>query len=411
MHSGDTGAGEGDDGSEFRPPLPPEDRIWRHPSEVAAVSSTPSDRRGVPTDRRGSRTVTVAALSGLVGASLSLGVLAALGTFDPGTTIVERNVAIQPVTSIDSGADTVAAVAARTTPTIAALRIERAGVTWAASAIVLRSDGYLITTAQVVDDADSIEVHLHGGAIHTATVVGIDPATDIAVLHVDDEGLEPAAIGTAEAVAVGDGAITIGLADTGVWETDLTTGFIRGVDRRLQLPDGTVLHDLILIDVTLHDGVVGGPLLDAGGAVVGITHAFPASEDDEASTLVGGEMLGVATPIDLARRIADQIIEHGHARHVWLGVEGTDVSSAAAGDLGIAGGALVTSVVEASPAATAGLIDGDVIIEVEGESVESMSDLIGALRSRDPGDEITVVVRRGAESVSLRVELAEKDRA
>ncbi|MGK2930865.1 MAG: hypothetical protein ACSLFO_14970, partial [Acidimicrobiales bacterium] len=102
MHSGDTGAGEGDDGSEFRPPLPPEDRIWRHPSEVAAVSSTPSDQRGVSTDRRGSRTVTVAALSGLVGASLSLGVLAALGTFDPGTTIVERNVAIQPVTSIDS---------------------------------------------------------------------------------------------------------------------------------------------------------------------------------------------------------------------------------------------------------------------------------------------------------------------
>ena len=312
------------------------------------------------------------------------------------------------MTSIDATDDTVAAIAARTAPTIAALHIDRDGTSATASAIVLRSDGHLITTAHAIDGADAIEVHLHGGAIRTASVVGTDRATDIAVLHVDDDGLTPAAIGTAEAVTVGDRAITIGLAEAGTWETELTTGFIRGIDRKLRLPDGTVLHDMLLIDTLLDHGAVGGPLLDASGAVVGITHAVPVGDGDEPALASDDNVRGVASPIELATRIADQIIEHGRARHVWLGVEGTDADLDVAKRLGVAGGASVSEVAPHGPAAAAGLEEDDVIVAVDGAPVESMSDLISVLRAHDPGDEVTMTVCRGDEELAVSVVLAEK---
>lgn len=352
----------------------------------------------------------MAMAAGLVGATLSVGVLAATGNLDRGTTVVERNVAIQPVTSIDATDDTVAAIAARTAPTIAALRIDRDGTSTPATAIVLRSDGHLITSAHAVEGADTIEVHLHGGAIRTASVVGADRTTDIAVLHVDEDGLAPAAIGTAEGVAVGDRAIAIGLADTGSWETELTTGFIRGIDRKLRRADSTVLHDMILLDTMVGHGAIGGPLLDASGAVVGITHALTGAEGDAPALASNGDVHGVASPIELATRVADQIIEHGRARHVWLGVEGTDAASDVAKRLDVAGGASVTEVAPHGPAAAAGFEEGDVIVAVDGTPVESMSDLIASLRAHEPDDEVTMTVCRGDQELAVPVVLAEKSR-
>ncbi len=394
----------GDDQVEFRPPLPPEDRIWRHPSEVAAAASTPASAPTRSRRRllaRRPRALGLATISGLVGATLSLGLVAALGGFTGHTTVVQRNVAIQPVTSSASNDDTIAAITARTAPSVAAIRVTRDGVTTAGSALVLRSDGYLVTNAHLVDAATTIEVRLQAGTSIGATVVGSDPLTDVAVLHVDVADLLPAALGSADTLSMGDRIVAIGAADTPGWAPDVTTAVISGLGRRLRAADATVLHDMIVIDQALGRASSGGALLDVRGAVVGVTSDIPAAEGDR-------PVRGVAMPIDLAVHVADQIIEHGHALHVWLGIEGTDVSSADALDLGIAGGASVTRVIDASPAAAAGFAAGDVVVAIDGETVDSMSHLIAALRIHQPGDEVTLSVRRGDATVPITVTLDER---
>ena len=394
----------GDDQVEFRPPLPPDDRIWRHPSEVAAAAAIPSGatpprfRRWLPTRRP--RMLGLATVSGLVGATLSLGVVAALGGFTRDTTIVQRNVAIQPVTS-SAADDTIAAITARTAPSVAAIRVTRADGTTAGSALVLRSDGYLVTTAHLLHDATTIEVRLQAGSSTAATVVGTDPLTDVAVLHVDAADLLPAVLGTAETLSMGDRIVAIGAADAPGWATEITTAVISGLGRRLRAADDTVLHDMILIDQALGEAAGGGALLDARGAVVGVTSDIPATTGDN-------PVRGVAMPIDVAVQVADQIIEHGHARHVWLGIEGTDLSSEKAMALGIAGGASVSRVVDGSPAATAGLAPGDVIVAIDGRAVDSMSHLIVALRAHEPGDQVTLSVRRDTATMPMVVTLDER---
>ncbi len=395
----------GDDQVEFRPPLPPDDRIWRHPSEVAASAAVPSPRAAPRSRRwfpvRRPRVLGLATISGLVGATLSLGLVAALGGFTGHTTIVQRNVAIQPVTSRASDEDTIAAIAARTAPSVAAVRVTRNGDTTAGSALVLRSDGYLVTNAHLVIAATLIEVRLQAGPSIGATVVGTDPLTDVAVLHVDAADLLPAALGSADTLSMGDRIVAVGAADTPGWSPEVTTAVVSGLGRRLRAADDTVLHDMIVIDQALGGAASGGALLDARGAVVGVTSDIGAAESDRV-------VRGVAMPIDLAVHVAEQIIEHGHARHVWLGIEGTDVSSADALDLGIAGGAAVTRVIDGSPAAAAGFAAGDVIVAIDGATVDSMSHLIVALRIHDPGDEVTLSVRRGEATVPITVALDER---
>lgn len=407
MQSGHTGEGHGDDGDdgvEFRPPLPPEDRIWRHPSEVA------KEGLGAPVEqatrgRRAPRILAVAGVSALIGATLSLGVVAAFGAFRPDTRVVERNVAVQPVTS--EGGDPVAAIVARTGPAVAAIRVEREDTSVSGSAIVLRSDGHLLTNANLVDGADHISVRFHEGPAVPATLVGIDASTEVAVLRVDVADLEPAALGTATTVEVGSGAIALGALDTAGWSTEVTTGIISSVDRRMRSPEGHVLHGMMIVDVRLPPGTAGGPLLDHSGAVIGITGGAP--HEESATPGDADEGYCVATPIDVASRIADQIIEHGRPRHVWLGIEGSDLPARVASTMGVAGGVTVSTVLAESPAAVAGLIAGDVIVGVGDEPVDSMSALIAILRIHDPDDEITVQVQRGDEVLSMHVVLAEKD--
>ena len=402
LHPGEPGDGhgEGDDGGVddevgFRPPLPPEDRIWRHPSEVAAAGAAAGGR--APTPAAGDRSQAgVAVVSALAGAVLALGIAAAFGAFDGDTRLVERQVAVQPVTGGDTEASTVAAIATRTAPAVAALRVERDGDTVPGSALVYRSDGHLLTSAHLVEGAETIVVRMHDGWSGAATLVGADAVTDVAVLHVDASDLHPAALGSADPVRIGDRAVAMGAASDGGWSPAVSTGVVSGLERRVRTADH-VLHDLIVVDVPLAAGAEGGALLDAPGAVVGMTGA-PSP----------GPGLAAATPIDVVQRVAEQLIEHGRARHVWLGIEGNDLSSADAMAMAQAGGARINQVLEGSPAAVARFRAGDVVVAVDDHDVGSMSDLITALRLHLPGDAVSLVVRRGAETLTIEVVLAER---
>ena len=404
LHPGDPGDERGEDGDdsldeslEFRPPLPPEDRIWRHPSEVAAAGAGAAAGQVPRWRRQNTQLVGVAALSALIGATLSLGVVAALGGFDRETQFIERQTAVQPITGDPSRNDTVAAITDRTAPAVVSVRVDRDGTTTAGSAVVYRSDGHLLTNAHLVDGAGTILVYLHDGRSSEATVVGTDPLTDVAVLRVDAADLDPAPMGSADSLRVGDTAIAIGCAGDGGWSASVATGLVSAIDRRMRTSDGRTLHGMILLDTRLSTPAAGGPLVDRHGAVVGLTN----SEPEEAAP-------AMATPVDLVRHVADQLIAHGRARHVWLGVEGEDLDTGDAMAMGVDGGAAVSRVLDDSPAAVAGLAPGDIVVSVGDRDVHSMSELIRILRTHQPDDAIRLTVRRGDDVLRLSVVLAER---
>ncbi|WP_436793516.1 S1C family serine protease [Actinospongicola halichondriae] len=401
--SGDTGEEHGDhdptgDPIEFRPPLPPEDRIWRHPSEVAATAARPTVAEP---PRSGGHTAALVTAAALIGATLSIGLVAVLGGFDTRTRIVERQVAIQPVTNSEA-TEAIRAITERTSPAVAGVYVTRGGDTATGTAIVIRSDGHLLTTAALVTDADSVVVRLEGWPMTPAEIVGVDEATDLAVLHIDADGLETVPLGTADGVRVGHAAIVMGHADGGSASASVDRTVISALDRRLRTAGGTVLHGMILLDDPPAADAHGGPLLDAGGAVIGIASGVPAADDQDRA-------YGVATPIDVAVHAADQLIEYGHVRHVWLGIEGTDLDAATASDMGLSGGAKVEAVLDGSPAAAAGLAEGDVVVGIDDARILTMSQLIAHLRGRAPGDEIVLRVHRGDEAVEITAALAERD--
>lgn len=402
LHPGDPGDEQGDDGDgsdepiEFRPPLPPDDRIWRHPSELTGPPTSDRGRTAGTGGRDRPRTIGIAGISALIGATLSLGVVAALGGFETRTRLVEREIAVPPIEGVRAS-DAVATIATRTAPAIGALRIERDGETSAGSAVAFRSDGYLVTSGHLVEGASAIHVRLHDGSAVSATVVGSDPMTDVAVLRIEGTEVDTAPFGTASTLRVGDRGIAIGATDDGGWSPLVVTGVVSALGRRLHADSGELLHDMIMVDVPLTADTAGGALVDSHGAVVGlITAASPNGP------------LGAATTVDVVHRVAEELIAHGKARHVWLGVEGSDLDRDDAASLDLPGGASVNRVVDGSPASAAGLLAGDVIVGVDGEDIGSMADLIAALRPHMPGDVVALSLRRGTEALVVQVTLAER---
>jgi len=191
-------------------------------------------------------------------------------------------------------------------------------------------------------------------------------------------------------------ALIIGSAPTPGADPALTSGIISALRRTILAdPSGTpTRHDMIQTDAPLDPSATGGALLDARGTVVGITTDPPDG--------VAVEGLSYATPIDTALAVADQIITTGSAHHPWLGIEGSDIEARTADDLQLAGGAMVATVTEASPAAAAGLAPNDVIISVGDVTVTSMADLVVELRDHFPGEIVLITyVRDGRLGIGI----------
>lgn len=400
LQPGDPGDEHGEDHHDeddvgYVPPLPPEDRLWRHPSEVAsgptAAASSPA-RSGL--DRR---TVALMLMSGMAGAALAVGAVGLLGGFDE--RVVERPVAVR-ASAVGDSADDVEGIAARTGPSVAALLVQRGDERTHASAVALRSDGYLVTDGPAVEGADEIDVVLHGGRAGVARLVGVDDVTGIAVLQLDADTAGAVIADDAGVLDVGARAIAVGTSPDGGWDLTVSAGVVSALDRRLESFDGGTRHGMILLDGAFGSAMAGAALVDDSGVVVGIVHGSSAATD--------GTDRGVATPIDMVRRVADQIIEHGRATHVWLGLRGTDLDVDEAMDRGLAAGALVEDVERGGPADRAGIAADDVVVSVDGDPVESMSALIAALRRHLPGDVVELAVHRDGRIRTVRVTLAAK---
>ncbi len=429
--------GPDDDGGGLGPPLPPEDRLWRHPSELGSGAARPAGAPLVtaPTapgaaPRRPASPWLIGAVAGLAGAGLTLASLTATGAFDDQVIrqqVVER-VAPSPASTLpvsappgQTGLPAVATLAAGVGPAVARVEVTRTstpdtavgdgtgagaagdGTTTAVgSAVVFRDDGYLLTSADLVEHSLAIGVVLGDGQARQGRLVGTDPLTDVAVLQVEAVGLATAVLGSAVDLAVGQPTLIVGSATTPGADPAVTTGIVSALGRTLEADGGGAppRHGMIQTDAPLDPAATGGPLVDRRGAVVGIT-----TDPPDAAT---GEGLSFATPIDTARRVADQIILTGAAHHPWLGIEGSDLDARHAGDLQLAGGAQVATVTEDSPAETAGLAPDDVITAVGDVRIASMADLVVELREHDPGDVVLIAYRRGDVAGFCVATLAER---
>jgi S1-C subfamily serine protease len=381
-----------DEPQPYRDPPPPDDRLWRHPSEIGPTRS--------PVRRQ---LWAVGIASALVASVLSTGLAVVAGTLldagDDSQPAVDTS-AVLPLQAPSSTKADVVAIADRVRPAIAQLKVER-GRTGSGSGVLFRSDGHLLTNAHVVEGATSVAVVLSSGKEFPARVLGSDAVSDTAVVKIDGGPFPVAELGTTTDLKVGQEAIAIGspLGLTG--GPSVTVGIVSALHRTVRTRGGQSLMDVVQTDAPIAPGSSGGALLDAAGRVIGITTAV-------AVTDTGAEGFGFATPIDTARNVAEQLITTGKVVTVWLGVEGADLDGATALTLNVDGGAMIEQVKTDSPAERAGLAARDVVVGVDGRPVKSMGMLAVAVRAHRPGDVITLDVVREKQHHGIKVTVAER---
>ncbi|MFT5531533.1 MAG: S1-C subfamily serine protease [Candidatus Poriferisodalaceae bacterium] len=383
-------------------PLPPEDRLWRHPSELKFLDNP------VPAAQSAATTTGVpwrplALVAGGAGLAGALFASAAFALFLPRTErlterVVEQQAVAQTTFAVQSGGSgiDVPAIAEATTPAIVRVEVIVDGQSiGSGSGVIFRNDGHLMTNAHVVQDATSVRIVLANGEIHEGEVVGADTITDIAVIRIigADEPFPVAVLGATGQLRAGAPAIAIGSPLRLHGGPTVTMGVVSATHRRLQSPNGDWLYDLVQTDAPISPGSSGGALLDSTGAVIGITTAIAVSE-------VGAEGLGFATPIEVAHAVATDLILHGEARHGMLGVRGQDAVPSELHD-GYEDGVAVRDIDPSGPAAAAGLEIDDIIVAIDGQPVTSMAELVVTARLLEPGTPAQLTVQRNDLTLDL----------
>jgi serine protease Do len=267
------------------------------------------------------------------------------------------------------------------------------------SGVVASSDGYIITNNHVVEGTSEVKVELSDGRSFTAKVVGSDPATDLAVVKIPASGLATIEFGDSDAVKVGDLALAIGN-PLGVGET-VTSGIISAKGR--QTPNqGDDYQDFLQTDAAINHGNSGGALVNAAGQLVGINSQILTPTD-------GNIGLGFAIPSNMAKHVMDQLISNGSVRRAKLGITVQRITPDLAASMGLPSvkGALVSGVDEGSPAADAGMKQGDVITSYNGKPVADNNQLRNVVASTQPGSRVNLEVFRGGKTESLQATVGE----
>jgi S1-C subfamily serine protease len=402
---------EPEDAPGFVPPLPQEDRLWRHPSELG--SGTPITVVTAPPDRR--RMLGVGLISGCIGAAAMLAVVFALGGF-------EGKRPVRPVETIQLSAPkdpakSELAIADRVFPAVARIDAARTTGMVSSTAVVIRDDGHLLTTADAVESADSLSVQLYDGSVLPARVVGVDRSTDVAVVKIEREQLATAVLGVDTSLQLGEPTIAIECTPGRVGSPTVSVGLISALDRRVDDDSGPSMHGMIQTNVRVSTAGSGAVLVNSSGAVVGLVtrRGLEVDEGEPGATETTNPMNTkasvlvprYATPIGFAKTEADELILLGHVVHSWLGVESRDLSDSETDKLGRTG-ARIDSVTPGSPAADAGLLAGDIVLGVDNHPIGSSSDLVVALRLYKPNQSVGITYRRdGSDQVALAT-LAEK---
>ncbi|MGW4797151.1 S1C family serine protease [Nonomuraea sp. NPDC004297] len=388
---------------------PPSAGGFTRPNPVLPPPPPPQRRTGFALTRKTVAGLALAAVAALSAAALGGGVV---GAQLAGASVqqVASSTPSSPSPVFRTAADqyTVAQVAEKVQPSVVMIQ----GQTGEGSGVVLSVDGYILTNNHVVaGQSGGLTVKFNDGKTAKATVVGTDPATDLAVIKAEGvSGLAKVALGDSDQLKVGDDVLAIG-SPLGLDGT-VTSGIISALDRTVtsgsggrgdqQLPPGwggqqaqpeetTTLGGMIQTDAAINPGNSGGALVNAAGELVGINSAVAAD----------GVNLGFAIPVNTARHVSEQLISKGTVSHVFLGVSVTD-------GMGDVSGALVRQVTKGSPAEKAGLRQGDLITRIGETPVQGGDTVVGQVRGYTVGQKVAITYQRDGEQKTVTVTMEEQ---
>jgi len=368
---------EPEDERDSGPPPDPSDRAWVHPSELTAFVAKRRPAAG-PRTRW-------AALA------VGIGVVAAVAAVVVAVNLGEQGGSSRPAAQSAAAQQIASAVA----PSVVAIRLTRGDETRRVSGVCVQP-GQVLMSAHALDGATSVSVVTTSGRTVTATEIGRDNVTDLALLAVDERSARPAKLGSSD-LSVGQPVVGVASSASGR-QRWVDSGEIAAFNRVFTWSLGVAVPGLIETDLKAGEENSGGALVDRQGALVGILVVPP-----DASTA------GFSLPIEQAREVTAQLIAGGRARHGWLGVLATDATDR------VGGGARVQGVVGNGPADRAGLVQGDVIVDFRvGNSttaISSMAQLMSEVGKRKPGERLDFTLYRDGGKRHLSVKLGDQNDA
>jgi len=410
---------QGDYYTQSAPPAPP-----APPTPPLGEGSRPAPKR----DRHFGQTVSVALLAAVLASG---GTYAATQLGGQGTATATTPAASTTTSSNQNSSPTVVqgnaaapdwgAVAAAVTPSVVSIDVTTQQGSGAGSGVVFDDSGHILTNNHVVEGASgngSLTVTLNDGRTFSATVVGTDPSTDLAVIKLTNapKDLTPITLGDSETLKVGDPAMAVGN-PLGLSGT-VTTGIISALNRPVstgtssesplgqqQSTGDEVVTNAIQTSAAINPGNSGGALVNGKGELIGINSSI-ASLGQSQGSQSGNIGIGFAIPVKEAKSIADQLIKTGKAEHAFLGVSTRD--TVVADGSAKRAGAQVASVSSGTPAANAGIKNGDVIIAVDGQRVDSATALVAQIREMTAGDKTSLTIIRDGSRQDVSVTLAVK---
>jgi len=379
----------------------------------------------VPPRRRFGRDALTLALAAVLGSAVTFGAVEfADGTRDTGAATASTSVA-GPAPAV--GPTDWTTVAGKAAPSVVAIQVTGAGGGDQGSGVVWDAKGDIVTNNHVVSGQGAgakIQVRIGAQDTYSATIVGTDPGTDLAVIRLDNppSTLTPIQRGDSTTLKVGDPVMALGN-PLGLSGT-VTTGIVSALDRpvttsQVPTPSTVPMSDMmggqsaapvvtaaIQTNAAINPGNSGGALVDAAGRLVGINSAIASLGGSGAGSQSGNIGIGFAIPVHEVTSIVDQLISTGHASVAYLGISTTDASlTQGAAQISGAG---VGSVAAGSPAASAGLKEGDLITALNGVPVDGATSLVGRIRGQQPNQQVTLTIHRGGQIQDVHVTLQPK---
>jgi S1-C subfamily serine protease len=276
-----------------------------------------------------------------------------------------------------------------------ASRSRRRGGEGAGSGMIVAPDGFVLTNHHVVEGASEIEVHLTDGGTFAARPVGVDPATDLAIVRAGANGLPAIELGDSNALRVGQLVIAVG--NPLGFQNTVSTGVVSALGRSLRSQSGRLIENVIQTDVPLNPGNSGGPLVDSRGRVIGVNTAI----------INMAQGISFSVPVNTARWVMGELFTHGKVRRAYLGLSGQarPLGRRMQRYLGLTTTSVVEveSLEERGPAYRAGLREKDRIISLDGQPVATVDDIHRLLTGHTPGTPLTLSVLRGGERREVRV--------
>ena len=250
--------------------------------------------------------------------------------------------------------------------------------------------GDIVTNDHVVQGASSISVKFPDGSTYKATVVGADPSSDLAVIHVNAPAskLTVLQLGDSSTVAVGDGVVAIG--NPFGLDNTVTSGIVSALNREITSPDESPIEGAIQTDAAINHGNSGGPLLNGSAQVIGVNAQIQSDSG-------GNDGVGFAIASNMVKNVSTQLVAGQTVQHAYLGVQ--------VGDSTTGSGAELSTIKSGSPASRAGLQAGDVVTAIDGNSVSNADDLTAQISAHAPNDVVTLTVTRNGKSQQVKVTL------